>query len=221
MGCDRCGEVHEGKLYGWTGRRYLCAECCYGKRKMRRVFPAYEITPEMMGKAEARAKLAKDSGWYSKGESIRDGAGYLAGVIGEAFAWVALDRKPERMNRKGGDEKYDYDLLLPDGRKADVKTKERTVLVKPSYLASITRHSMDRQEFDVAIFCSAAINLSKVEVCGWMTKEQFKLAAKRMMKKGELEPGTKFPFKEDCWNVPYGILNPIEELGIWRNRSRS
>jgi hypothetical protein len=35
MGCDRCGEVDEEKLYGWTGRRWVCSGC-HSKRAGRR-----------------------------------------------------------------------------------------------------------------------------------------------------------------------------------------
>jgi hypothetical protein len=36
MGCDRCGEVDERKLYGWTGRRWVCAKCYNGRRRVDR-----------------------------------------------------------------------------------------------------------------------------------------------------------------------------------------
>ena len=77
-----------------------------------------EISLEMIDKAR---KKAEEMGVIRN--SILRGDGSIAGFIGEQIALQVLGGTWENT--------YDYDLITPDGKKIDVKTKQTSVKPLP------------------------------------------------------------------------------------------
>lgn len=151
------------------------------------------VTPDMVDVAQARA-----DGIGTRRNSIRSSNGNWIGVIGEvalASAW-------------GGQvvDSYDYDVLLPNGMRVEVKTKERTVTPEWSYNATVAAANIS-QECDIYAFMSVIRNPLTVHLCGWVTPKEFYERAKCYLQ-GEREPGTPFTFTADCWNLRYAALHP-------------
>ena len=123
--------------------------------------------------------------------SILKGGGNLAGFIGEQIALECL----------GGEwhNTYSYDIILPDGKKVDVKTKQTSVKPLPEYDCSIAKFNT-KQECDMYAFVRCKIYLT----IGWYLgsidkKEYFKKAI--FMKKGYVDPSNNFTVRADCYNM--------------------
>lgn len=107
---------------------------------------------------------------------------------------------------------YDYDVILKDGTKIDVKTKERTVDPKPYYEVSVadfnTTQKCDRYYF-VSINTKSEPNI--ISILGWLSKDDFYKKAK-FWRKGQIDSNSenKFEFRADCYNVQIKDLNPLE-----------
>ena len=128
--------------------------------------------------------------------SILKGGGNLSGFIGEQIALECL----------GGEwhNTYSYDIILPDGKKVDVKTKQTSVKPLPEYDCSIAKFNT-KQECDMYAFVRVKNDLT----IGWYLgsidkKEYFKKAI--FMKKGYVDPSNNFTVRADCYNMK------IEEL---------
>jgi|TARA_R100001443_G_scaffold84537_2_gene91157 hypothetical protein len=123
--------------------------------------------------------------------SILKGGGNLAGFIGEQIALECL----------GGEwhNTYSYDIILPDGKKVDVKTKQTSVKPLPEYDCSIAKFNT-KQECDMYAFVRVKNDLT----IGWYLgsidkKEYFKKAI--FMKKGYVDPSNNFTVRADCYNM--------------------
>tara|TARA_R110002020_G_scaffold132467_1_gene295821 strand:- start:28 stop:504 length:477 start_codon:yes stop_codon:yes gene_type:complete len=128
--------------------------------------------------------------------SILKGGGNLAGFIGEQIALECL----------GGEwhNTYSYDIILPDGKKVDVKTKQTSVKPLPEYDCSIAKFNT-KQECDMYAFVRVKNDLTIGWYLGSMDKkEYFKKAI--FMKKGYVDPSNNFTVRADCYNMK------IEEL---------
>jgi|14BtaG_2_1085337.scaffolds.fasta_scaffold105294_2 hypothetical protein len=107
---------------------------------------------------------------------------------------------------------YDYDIILKDGTRIDVKTKERTVDPKPYYEVSVadfnTTQKCDRYYF-VSINTKSKPNI--ISILGWLSKDDFYRKAK-FWRKGQIDSNSenKFEFRADCYNVQIKDLNPLE-----------
>ena len=129
--------------------------------------------------------------------SILKGGGNLAGFIGEQIALECL----------GGEwhNTYSYDIILPDGKKVDVKTKQTSVKPLPEYDCSIAKFNT-KQECDMYAFVRVKNDLT----IGWYLgsidkKEYFKKAI--FMKKGYVDPSNNFTVRADCYNMKIEDLN--------------
>jgi len=101
--------------------------------------------------------FAKASSLGSLNDSILDGGGNPAGYMGEEAIAAHLGAEIVSSNR--GTCKFDYDLILPDGICAEVKTKRRTVAPRDFYAASVSLTSKHQQP-DLYIFASLQFNRS-------------------------------------------------------------
>ena len=103
---------------------------------------------------------------------------------------------------------YDYDFILPDGTKVDVKTKKRTVSVQGNYNATVadfnTTQDCDIYYFVSLIWDNRTNSWSKAQLCGSISKERFYSDA-TFAKKGD--PDGKWDFKADCYNLRYECLD--------------
>lgn len=151
------------------------------------------ISPTML--VEARDKAA-DMGKLRN--SITSGAGNIAGFIGEAIAQQVL----------GGalTNTYDYDLVLDDGLKLDVKTKQTSVKPLETYECSIANLNTT-QKCDFYAFVRVKNDFSVGWYLGVYPKEQYMKDAV-FMKKGTIDPSNGYVVKSDCYNLK---INQLKE----------
>lgn len=115
--------------------------------------------------------------------SITKGKGNEAGYLAELA--VAAHLGAEHVSCDEGKEKHNWDLILPNGKTIDVKTKRRVVIPKPSYDVSIAATSK-HQQCDGYCFVSLCYeeyegkgkhrvykNLLNIWLCGFMSKEEY------------------------------------------------
>jgi hypothetical protein len=124
--------------------------------------------------------------------SITNGGGNIAGFIGEAVAQRVLGGKL--------DNTYDYDLVLDNGVKVDVKTKLTSVAPLPEYDCSVAALNTE-QECDLYCFVRVKKDLTTAWFLGVYNKHDFMNDAV-FMKKGMTDPSNGYIVKSDCYNIP-------------------
>ena len=134
--------------------------------------------------------------------SITKGQGNIAGFLGEE---IVLNYLNENDNNS-----YDYDLVLKDGRKVDVKTKRTTVKPRTNYDCSVAAFNT-KQKCDVYIFCRILNDMSRGWILGYKDKKDYFDEA-RFMKKNQIDPANNFRVKADCYNVAIEDLESIDNL---------
>jgi hypothetical protein len=149
------------------------------------------ISPAML--VEARDKAAEMGQLRN---SIIRGAGNIAGFIGEAIAQQVL----------GGElfNTYDYDLVLPDGTKVDVKTKQTGYVPLPTYDCSIAALNT-KQDCDYYAFVRVKNDFSVGWYLGVYNKDQYMKDAV-FMQKGTVDPSNGYTVKSDCYNIKISQL---------------
>ena len=145
-----------------------------------------EITLDMIDKARVKAK---DMGRLNN--SILQGRGSVAGFIGEQIALHCLGGTWENT--------YEYDIILPDGSKVDVKTKQTSVTPLPEYDCSVANFNT-KQECDMYAFVRLKGDLTVGWYLGSVTKEEYFKKA-RFMKKGDIDPSNNYKVRADCYNL--------------------
>lgn len=151
------------------------------------------ITPTML--VEARDKAAEMGKLHN---SITSGAGNIAGFIGEAIAQQVLGGKL--------DNTYDYDLVLDNGTKIDVKTKQTSVKPLDSYDCSIANLNT-KQQCDYYAFVRVKNDFTVGWYLGVYEKQQYMLDAV-FMKRGTIDPSNGYVVKSDCYNLK---INQLKE----------
>jgi hypothetical protein len=144
------------------------------------------ISPAML--VEARDKAAEMGQLRN---SIIRGAGNIAGFIGEAIAQQVLGGKLCNT--------YDYDLVLDNGTKIDVKTKQTGYVPLPSYDCSIAALNT-KQDCDYYAFVRVKNDFSIGWYLGVYNKEQYMKDAV-FMQKGTIDPSNGYTVKSDCYNI--------------------
>lgn len=155
------------------------------------------LTPVMVEKAK---KKAEELGRLRN--SITKGQGNLAGFIGEYVAEKVMGGKI--VNTR------DYDIILPDGSKADVKTKRCASEPKPWFECSIADFNTT-QKCDKYIFVRVMKDLSKAWVLGEMGKEEY-YEQSTFLEKGQFDPSNNWTCKADCYNVRIDALNEVATI---------
>jgi len=158
------------------------------------------VTNDML--ITAREKAVEMGKLY---RSITSGAGNIVGFIGEEIAKQVL----------GGvlDNTYDYDLILDDGTKVDVKTKSTSVTPLLSYDCSIAATNI-KQKCDYYCFVRVKNDLSVGWYLGVYKKDKY-LEESVFMKKGDIDPSNGYVVKADCYNIKISDLKPfIETAGV-------
>ena len=153
-----------------------------------------QITDEMLIKARRKAI---DLGQLNN--SIERGDGNLVGFLGELVAQKVLGGRVKNT--------YEYDLVLKDGTKIDVKTKKTSVAPKDYYDCSIANYNT-KQECDEYCFVRVKNTLDKAWVLGRIGKEEYFKKA-RFLKKGDQDGDNGFFVKADCHNLMISELNQI------------
>jgi hypothetical protein len=118
-----------------------------------------KITDEML--LSAREK-ATEMGLLHN--SILRGGGSIAGFLGEQVV----------LNVLGGSwlNSYDYDIVLDDGRKVEVKTKQTSATPLPHYSCSISNFNT-KQDCDIYAFTRILKDFSKGWFLGYLSKEEY------------------------------------------------
>ena len=145
-----------------------------------------EITLDMIDKARVKAK---DMGRLNN--SILQGRGSVAGFIGEQIALHCLGGTWENT--------YEYDIILPDGSKVDVKTKQTSVTPLPEYDCSVANFNT-KQECDMYAFVRVKGDFTVGWYLGSITKDEYFKKA-RFMKKGDIDPSNNYKVRADCYNL--------------------
>ena len=144
------------------------------------------ITYNMLLKSREKAK---ELGIINN--SIEQGEGALVGFIGEYLAQEVLGGKIVNT--------YEYDLILKNGIKVDVKTKKTRFAPKDYYECSIANYNT-KQECDQYCFVRVKDSLDIGWFLGYIPKEEFFKKA-RFLKKGERDGDNGFIVKANCWNL--------------------
>lgn len=151
-----------------------------------------QITPEMLLIAERKAVIQGELN-----NSIMRGGGTRSGYLGEMIVVSVL----------GGDlaNTFDYDVVLDDGTKVDVKTKRTSSPPLPYYSCSVAKFNTS-QKCDAYAFVRVKYDLSVGWFLGIIKKNDFFLKATEH-NRGDYDPSNGFIFRADCYNLS------IEELG--------
>lgn len=152
------------------------------------------ISADML--VEARDKAAEMGRLRN---SIINGAGNIAGFIGEAIAQQVL----------GGElsNTYDYDLVLPSGKTVDVKTKQTSVKPLETYECSIAALNTT-QECDYYAFVRVKNDFTVGWYLGMYDKKQYMEDAV-FMKKGTVDTSNGYTVKSDCYNLKISELKEL------------
>ena len=133
--------------------------------------------------------------------SVTDGDGNLAGVVGEYVVHKYL-------NGSTWENTFDYDLIYRD-KKIDVKTKRTSVIPMPYYECSIYDQST-HQECDGYVFVRLMKDMSKAWILGGLSKEEyFKNALHH--KEGEVDTDNDFTYPADCYNISISKLKQFKK----------
>ncbi len=155
-----------------------------------------EVTVTQKMLIDARKK-AEEMGRIRK--SILKEGGNLAGFVGEFIAQKVL----------GGNisNTFDWDLVLEDGTKVDVKSKQTSVIPKDYYDCSVSGFSR-KQDCDMYAFVRVKNDLT----VGWFlgvkaSKDYFEQA--RFLKKGDKDGDNGFTVRGDCYNMKISELDKV------------
>lgn len=153
------------------------------------------VTGNML--VEARDKAAEMGKLRN---SIINGAGNIAGFIGEAIAQQVM----------GGvlANTYEYDLVLPNGKTVDVKTKQTSVKPLETYECSIAGLNAT-QECDYYAFVRVKNDFSVGWFLGVYEKQQYMLDSV-FLKKGTIDPDNGYVVRSDCYNLKINQLKGHE-----------
>ena len=145
--------------------------------------------------------------------SITQGKSNLFGMLGEEIVAEFLGAQFE--NRKP--QLYEYDLILPDGSTADVKTKKTTSQLEPrSHYTATVWNGNTTQRCDRYIFVRICSNLDlgKAWICGQLPKEMF-YAKSVFYKKGQHDAENNYTVHSDCHNIRIDELEPLTAPNPW------
>jgi len=167
-------------------------------------------TEEMIARAVKKAEMLG-----SLNNSITQGKGNAAGYLGEEA--VASYLNAEIVSSDEGTNKFNHDLILLDGRSAEVKTKRRTVPPKDFYEVSIAKTST-HQKPDLYIFVSiqfkernkdgAYKGVKDIWIVGQKTPEAyFDLA--ELWTKGKIDSTNNFTTHADMYNLAINKLDVL------------
>lgn len=159
-------------------------------------FIKVDITPEMKKIAQEKAT---EMGLLRN--SIRKGAGNLAGFLGEE---VVIAAWPGAVS----DNTYEHDVVF-EGTTFEVKTKDRTVRPHLDYDASVANFN-PRQKADYYVFVSLERKKDSLDyhtgyILGIMTKKEY-MERSRHYQKGDIDHSNGWIVSADCYNLQYRWL---------------
>ena len=150
------------------------------------------------------SKKSKEMGVLK--HSIAKGKGNMYGFLGENMfqGYASPFYKVETHNT------YDYDFILNDSIKIDVKTKSTSVIPKGQYDCSVAAYNT-KQKCDAYVFCRVMHSFDTGFILGGLTKEAFFDKAE-FWKKGVIDPSNGYRVKANCYNIKIDQLQSIKDL---------
>ena len=145
-----------------------------------------EITLDMIDKA--RNKSAEMGVLRN---SIIKGSGNIAGFVGEQIALQCLGGEWQNT--------YEYDILMPNGIRIDVKTKQTSVTPLPEYDCSIAKFNT-KQKCNSYAFVRVKKDLTVGWYLGKISKDKF-IKRARFLEKGIVDPSNNYKVQADCYNI--------------------
>ena len=132
----------------------------------------------------------------------------LVGLIGEVLTKKVFGI--EHKYKSGFDGGFD---LTYKGKRVDIKTMGRTVDMKPHYVHNFISF---QEVFDCDIYVFSSLNKknSRLEICGWISKEDL-LDKAYFYKKGVVrtrDDGSTFEMRADTYELENKHLNDINQL---------
>ena len=103
-----------------------------------------------------------------------------------------------------------HDYLLPDKRRAEVKTKCSQYDFRENFEFDVNDQQFRKNDNDIYVACHYTLGSHEIRVVGWLPKEEVQVYGS-FMKKGDLFRG-KYPVTADRWSVPYREFQPIGSL---------
>lgn len=155
-----------------------------------------EVTGEMLVRARDKA-----AAMGRLRQSITKGQGNLAGIVGEEIALAVLGGTFANEEKN-----IDFDLILPDGRTVDVKTKRTSVKPLPHYECSISTYY--QQQCDLYAFVRVHNDLHVGWFLGVYDRDKFYKDCTHF-KKGDIDKSNGFKFKADAYNLPISQLKDV------------
>jgi hypothetical protein len=133
--------------------------------------------------------------------SIRKGEGNRCGYLGERA--VLRVYGGQSTNTKH------HDILLPDGRLGEVKSKSVnwTKKPRPFFDCSVTAQGEYMQACDIFIFTRINEATKQCWLVGHCDREYYKTNA-RFVKVGTIDPINNWKCKRSTWNLPISMLEP-------------
>ena len=123
--------------------------------------------------------------------------GSQSGYLGEMLVVSVLGGKP--------DNTFDYDVVLDDGTKVDVKTKRTSSPPLPYYSCSVAKFNTS-QKCDAYAFVRVKGDLTIGWYLGMIEKDTYFEKA-QFLTKGEVDSSNGYKVKADCYNVKIKDLN--------------
>lgn len=127
--------------------------------------------------------------------SFTKGKGNLIGFLGEE---IVIAAGAKRLNT------YDYDVILPNMKTADVKT-QRCLLVPTSGSGCFIFRKAIKQKCQYYVFVRMHSSLKYGWILGKITKLKF-FALAKVFKKGQKYPFTGRKVRVGCYGIPASLL---------------
>lgn len=160
-------------------------------------------------------KLADD---YAYRHSMRGTDANVVGALGEVITleWLRSIGRPAAFEHSTT---HDIVIESEDPYTIDVKTKERSVVPKPDYEATVPAYNHDHQRPDIFIFTSIRRDKSiegidrfiEGHLIGWCTYDYLTQHAV-FWDTNMVSPSNKWKPTIDCWNIRHEILQPMSDL---------
>lgn len=153
-----------------------------------------KITSEMIEEAK---KEAENLGVLKN--SVTRGEGNIIGILGEMVTAKATGST--RASTR------DYDLLRPDGKTSDVKSKKCSSPPEPHFQCSVSDFNT-RQKCDYYVFVRVLRDFSKAWIVGELPKSEYFQKA-IFVQQGQFDPANNWRCKADCYNLEIRDLNEV------------
>lgn len=153
-----------------------------------------DVTPDMVERAKAKANAMGELR-----NSIRRGKGNLVGFLGEEIVMAAWGGATSANT-------FHHDITFEEVT-FEVKSKDRTVVPKPTYEASVANYNAT-QKADFYVFVSVlrqGTDYVKGHIVGIYDKASYVKDA-TYLEAGDVDPSNGWVVSANCYNLPYWRL---------------